>query len=317
MPTIYELLGQMGGQQKLGFDLSKLNIKKIFEGDKRALKKYQIALQEAASDREREIANQRDRGAAFRLGGKVLDFITGSNLGTIGSNIFQGVTKNRRFTLSNPLGERVADPYRDLDVERPETTFLKTSAEGLDSKAKSISDFISRAETSFDQAMIPNLITDLITSGQTKAAGFTPDYVKDIFKNVKEGENFFDAFKTAEQARKSGLIDEAKTSLSRNVGASSVDTEAFSKQMLKDDPIEKIRSLFDKPGSKKLKLGDYGVGSSNFKRSQNLLKMGVDPRFFADSRNLFKSNFQIDDLDESDISSTNPALGFINFLGGE
>ena len=58
MPTIYELLGQMGGQQKLGFDLSKLNLKKIFGEDKRALKKYEIALQEAAADREREIANQ-------------------------------------------------------------------------------------------------------------------------------------------------------------------------------------------------------------------------------------------------------------------
>ena len=310
MPTIYELLGQMGGQQKLGFDLSKLNIKKIFEGDKRALKKYQIALQEAASDREREISNQRDRGAAFRFGGKVLDFITGSPIGTIGSNLFQGVTKNRRFTLSNPLGERVADPYRDLDVERPETTFLKTSAEGLDSKAKSISDFISRAETSFDQAMIPNLITDLITSGQTKAAGFTPDYVKDIFKNVKEGENFFDAFKTAEQARKSGLIDEAKTSLSKNIGASSVDNKTFSKRFLKEmNPYEKITSLLEETA---------GTGYSKFKRGQSLVDKGLDPRMLINPKTLFKSNFQIDDLDENNISNKTDYRNIISsVMGGE
>lgn len=309
MPTIYELLGQMGGQQKLGFDLSKLNIKKIFGEDKRAFKKYQIALEEARADREREISNQRDRGAAFRFGGKVLDFITGSPIGTIGSNLFQGVTKNRRFTLSNPFGERVADPYRDLDVERPETTFLRTDMEGLDSKAQSISDFISRAESSFDQAMVPNLITDLITSGQTKAAGFTPDYVKDIFKNVKEGENFFDAFKTAEQARKSGLIDEAKTSLSKNVGASSVDNKTFSKRFLKEmNPYEKITSLLEET---------TGTGYSKFKRGQSLVDKGLDPRMLINPKTLFKSNFQIDDLDESDISSTNPALDFINFLGGK
>ena len=309
MPTIYELLGQMGGQQKLGFDLSKLNIKKIFEGDKRALKKWNIALEEAEADRKREIANQRDRGAGFRGFGKLVDFITGSPVGSLLSNIGQGITKTRRFSLTSPFGERVADPYRDLDVERPETTFLKTSAEGLDSKAKSISDFISRAETSFDQAMIPNLITDLITSGQTKAAGFTPDYVKDIFKNVKEGENFFDAFKTAEQARKSGLIDEAKTSLSKNVGASSVDNKTFSKRFLKEmNPYEKITSLLEETA---------GTGYSKFKRGQSLVDKGLDPRMLINPKTLFKSNFQIDDLDKSDISSTNPALGFINFLGGE
>jgi hypothetical protein len=309
MPTIYELLGQMGGQQKLGFDLSKLNIKKIFGEDKRAFKKYQIALEEARADREREISNQRDRGAAFRFGGKVLDFITGSPIGTIGSNLFQGVTKNRRFTLSNPFGERVADPYRDLDVERPETTFLRTDMEGLDSKAKSISDFISRAESSFDQAMIPNLITDLITSGQTKAAGFTPEYVKDIFKNVKEGENFFDAFKVAEQARKSGLINEAKTSLSKNVGASSVDSKTFSKRFLKEmNPYEKITSLLEETA---------GTGYSKFKRGQGLIDKDLDPRMLLNPKTLFKSNFQIDDLDESDISSSNPIHSFVNFLGGK
>ena len=309
MPTIYELLGQMGGQQKLGFDLSKLNIKKIFGEDKRAFKKYQIALEEARADREREISNQRDRGAAFRFGGKVLDFITGSPIGTIGSNLFQGVTKNRRFTLSNPFGERVADPYRDLDVERPETTFLRTDMEGLDSKAQSISDFISRAESSFDQAMVPNLITDLITSGQTKEAGFTPDYVKDIFKNVKEGENFFDAFKAAEQTRKSGLIDEAKTSLSKNVGASSVDSKTFSKRFLKEmNPYEKITSLLEETA---------GTGYSKFKRGQSLIDKGLDPRMLLNPKTLFKSNFQIDDLDESDISSSNPIHSFVNFLGGK
>lgn len=309
MPTIYELLGQMGGQQKLGFDLSKLNIKKIFEGDKRALKKWKIALQEAASEREREIGNAQERGAGFRAGGKFVDFITGSPIGSLLSNVFQGVTKNRRFTLSNPFGERVSDPYRDLDVERPETTFLKTSAEGLGSEAKSISDFISRAETSFDQAMIPNLITDLITSGQTKAAGFTPEYVKDIFKNVKEGENFFDAFKVAEQARKSGLINEAKTSLSKNVGASSVDSKTFSKRFLKEmNPYEKITSLLEETA---------GTGYSKFKRGQSLIDKGLDPRMLLNPKTLFKSNFQIDDLDESDISSSNPIHSFVNFLGGK
>jgi len=80
MPTIYELLGQLGGQQKIGFDLSKLNIKKIFEGDKRALKKWNIALEEAEADRKREIANQRDRGAGFRGFGKAVDFFTGTPL---------------------------------------------------------------------------------------------------------------------------------------------------------------------------------------------------------------------------------------------
>ena len=310
MPTIYELLGQMGGQQKLGFDLSKLNLKKIFGEDKRALKKYEIALQEAAADREREIANQKERGAGFRGFGKLVDFITGSPVGSLLSNIGQGITKTRRFSLTSPFGEKVADPYRDLDVERPETTFLKTSAEGLDSKAKSISDFISRAETSFDQAMVPNLITDLITSGQTKAAGFTPDYVKDIFKNVKEGENFFDAFKTAEQTRKSGLIDKAKTSLSKNVGASSVDSKTFSKRFLKEmNPYEKITSLLEETA---------GTGYSKFKRGQSLVDKGLDPRMLINPKTLFKSNFQIDDLDENNISNKTDYINIISsVMGGE
>tara|TARA_R110001583_G_scaffold55779_1_gene169213 strand:- start:6125 stop:7051 length:927 start_codon:yes stop_codon:yes gene_type:complete len=307
MPTIYELLGQLGGQQKIGFDLSKLNIKKIFEGDKRALQKYEIALQEEAADREKDIKNQRSRGAGFRAFGKLIDFVTGTPGGTIGSNLLQGVTKNRRFTLSSPFGEKVDDPYRDLDVDRPDTTFLSTAGKRLDSKANTISDFISNAETQFDEAMVPNLITDLITSGQTKAAGFTPDYLKDIFKNVKEGENFFDAFKTAEEARRAGLMDKAKTSLSGKVGASSVDSPAFSKQMLKDKPYENIRSLFDKTA---------GAGYSKFKRGQSLIDMGVDPRMFSDSRGLFKA-FDIDNLEENNISNKTDYRNILSsFMGG-
>jgi hypothetical protein len=295
MPTIYELLGRMGGQQKLGFDFSKLNIKKIFEKDKRALQEYDIALQEAASDRERDIKNQRSRGVNLRGFGKVLDFITGTPIGSTLSNVFQGVTKDRRFTSSNPFGEKVADPYRDLDVDRPETTFLSTAGKRLDSKAKTISDFISNAETQFDEGMIPNLITDLITSGQTKSAGFTPDYLKDIFGNIKEGGNFFDAFKAAEETRRAKILNKTKSSLTKK-GASSIDSGTFNDQTSRF--VRNKTSLLNND----FQLGKYGANSSNFNRSKGLMNTGFDPRKFSNTKDLFKS-FNIDGLDQETLLS--------------
>ena len=295
MPTIYELLGQLGGQQKIGFDLSKLNIKKIFEGDKRALQKYEIALQEEAADREKDIKNQRSRGAGFRAFGKLIDFVTGTPGGTIGSNLLQGVTKNRRFTLSSPFGEKVNDPYRDLDVDRPDTTFLSTAGKRLDSKANTISDFISNAETQFDEGMIPNLITDLITSGQTKSAGFTPDYLKDIFGNIKEGGNFFDAFKAAEETRRAKILNKTKSSLTKK-GASSIDSGTFNDQTSKF--VRNKTSLLNND----FQLGKYGANSSNFNRSKGLMNTGFDPRKFSNTKDLFKS-FNINGLDQETLLS--------------
>ena len=86
----------------------------------------------------------------------------------------------------------------------------------------------------YDQSKIANVITDLITSYQTKAAGFTPEYAGDILSKTGE-EGIFGAIKSAEASRRGKLIDEYKDLWNRpKVGAeggraSAVSPEAFAK----------------------------------------------------------------------------------------
>jgi hypothetical protein len=87
----------------------------------------------------------------------------------------------------------------------------------------------------YDQSKIANVITDLITSYQTKAAGFTPEYAGDILSKTGE-EGIFGAIKSAEASRRGKLIDEYKDLWNRpKVGAeggaaSFKSSEAFAKE---------------------------------------------------------------------------------------
>ena len=143
--------------------------------------------------------------------------------------------------------------------------------------------------------MIPNLITDLITSGQTKSAGFTPDYLKDIFGNIKEGGNFFDAFKAAEETRRAKILNKTKSSLTKK-GASSIDSGTFNDQTSKF--VRNKTSLLNND----FQLGKYGANSSNFNRSKGLMNTGFDPRKFSNTKDLFKS-FNINGLDQETLLS--------------
>ena len=207
MPTLAELLQQIEGGQRSLYGEKGLQLTKAGTEDIRALRQADIALGEEERERTREIGQAGKRGTASRYLTKFIDWITGTPVGSMLSEPLQEATKTRRFTLSSPFGERVKDPYRELETEAPDTTFYGTAGKKLESKIKTVSDFIGDAERMYDESKIANVITDLITSYQTQAAGFTPEYAGDILSKTGE-EGIFGAIKSAEASRRGKLIDE-------------------------------------------------------------------------------------------------------------
>ena len=234
MPTLAELLQEIEGGQRSEFGERAMQITKVGAEDIRSLREAEIALQKEEEARKREIGQAGRRGTGSRYFTKFIDWITGTPVGSMLSEPLQEATKTRRFTLSSPFGERVKDPYRELETEAPDTTFYGTAGKKLESKIKTVSDFIGDAEKMYDESKIANVMTDLITSYQTQAAGFTPEYAGDILSKTGE-EGFFGAIKSAEASRRGKLIDEYKDLWNRpKVGAeggraSAVSPEAFAK----------------------------------------------------------------------------------------
>ena len=219
MPTLAELLQEIEGGQRSEFGERAMQITKVGAEDIRSLREAEIALQKEEEARKREIGQAGRRGTGSRYFTKFIDWITQSPLGSMLSAPLQEATKTRRFTLSSPFGERVKDPYRALETEAPETTFYGTAGKKLESKIKTVSDFIGDAEKMYDESKIANVMTDLITSYQTQAAGFTPEYAGDILSKTGE-EGIFGAIKSAEASRRGKLIDEYKDLWNRpKVGA--------------------------------------------------------------------------------------------------
>jgi len=239
MPTLAELLQQIEGGQRSLYGEKGLQLTKAGTEDIRALKQADIALVEEERERAREIEQAGKRGTGSRYFTKFIDWITQSPLGSMLSAPLQEATKTRRFTLDSPFGEKVKDPYRALETEAPDTTFYGTAGKKLESKIKTVSDFIGDAERMYDESKIANVMTDLITSYQTQAAGFTPEYAGDILSKTGE-EGIFGAIKSAEASRRGKLIDEYKDLWNRpKVGAeggraSAVSPEAFAKAFGKD-----------------------------------------------------------------------------------
>ena len=238
MPTLAELLQQIEGGQRSEFGERAMQITKTGTEDIKALKEAEIALKEEMDAREREIGQAGRRGTASRYFTKLIDWITGTPVGTLASAPAQEYAKTHRFTLGGGL-QKLKDPYRALETKTPETTFYGTTGKKIESSIKSLSNFISDAENMYDQSKIANVITDLITSYQTKAAGFTPEYAGDILSKTGE-EGIFGAIKSAEASRRGKLIDEYKDLWNRpKVGAeggraSAVSPEAFAKAFGKD-----------------------------------------------------------------------------------
>ena len=204
--TIYEILQQIGAQQQGEFGSSKVSIGKAGAESKAKLVEAQIALEEGLDKRKEEIEKHGERFSRWRFGAKAIDTLLGAPvLQTIVNTVGRKASKTRSL-----LGKKFDDPYRSFKGMVPDTPFYSSQQKKLKSSEKTISDFVGRAEEGFDRAMIPNLITDMITSYQTQAAGFTPDYIKGIFKGVGEGKGLFEVIKDAEGARRAGLIYDAK-----------------------------------------------------------------------------------------------------------
>lgn len=224
MATLAEILQVMEGERKAQFGESSMKVTKTGADDLRALREAEIAQQEEAAARKKEIANANKRASGVRAFMQVANFLTGSQIGSVISKPVQSYAKDHRFTLSSPLGEKVKDPYRDVETETPDTTFYGTSAEKLKSRNRTFKDLLGDAEKSYDQRATVGAITDAFTSYQTQAAGFTPEYLGDIFKDIGSGTNIFEAIKAGEASRRKATIADiaGKTIGNRNVGASSI-----------------------------------------------------------------------------------------------
>jgi hypothetical protein len=247
--TIYEILQQIGSQQKGAFGERSVKMGKVAADDKALITEAQIALEEELEKRKREVKNLGKRSSSLRLFGQGFDFLTGTKLGTLLSNLGRERMKTKRFSLRGGH-ESVADPFRKLGLESPDTTFYGSNVKRIDSSQKSLSDWLKTTEEDFDRGMVPSLMTDLITSHQREAAGFTPDYLKSIFTSVGEGKGFSEALKIAEKQRRESLISEAKKELTSSVtGESPISAKSLRNiPGFKFDPVGK--ALMKNPLSK-------------------------------------------------------------------
>jgi len=204
--TIYEILQQMGAQQQGEFGESKVALGRAGAESKAELVEAQIALEEGLDKRKEEIEKHGERFSRWRLGAKGIDALLGAPVfQTIVNTVGREASKTKSL-----LGKKFDDPYRSFKGMVPDTPFYSSQQKKLKSSEKTVSDFIGRAEEGFDKEMVPNLITDMITSYQAQAAGFTPDYIKGIFKGVGEGKGILEVIKEAEGARRAGLTYAAK-----------------------------------------------------------------------------------------------------------
>jgi hypothetical protein len=301
MATLAELLQQIEGGQRSEFGAKGMGLTKAGADDLRALREYEIALKEEAEERKRGIGQAKKRGSASRLATKFVDWITQSPVGSLLSKPLQERTKTHRFTLSSPFGERVKDPFRALETKAPDTTFYSTSAKKLGSEARTIKDFLSDAEKTFDDTATINALTDAFTSYQTKAAGFTPEYAGDIFKDIGSGEGIFESIKGAEASRRKTLMDEYIANLSKaKVGAdggaaSSISQEAFGKNFGMPD------SKWAIGGQEPFKLGRSISSILENPNFRNILpkqysRTGSDPRTNKQISNIYGFDKNLLDL---------------------
>ena len=77
MATLAELLQQIEGGQRSQFGAKEMRLTKAGADDLKALREYEIALEEEAKERERGIGQAKKRGSASRLALKFIDFMFG------------------------------------------------------------------------------------------------------------------------------------------------------------------------------------------------------------------------------------------------
>jgi len=304
MATLAELLQQIEGGQRSEFGAKGMGLTKAGADDLKALREYEIALKEEAAERERGIGQAKKRGTSSRFFTKLIDFLVKAPVGSALSKPLQDYTKTHRFTLSSPFGERVKDPFRSLETKAPDTTFYSTSAKKLGSQARTLEDFLGDAEKTLDDTATINALTDAFTSYQTTAAGFTPEYAGDIFKDIGSGEGIFESIKGAEAARKKTLMDEYIANLSKaKVGAdggaaSSISQEAFVKNFGRGS------SPFDVGGKGPFELGEsirtiFGGGQNPNYRDylpKQYSRTGSDPRTNKQISNIYGFDKNLLDL---------------------
>jgi len=294
MATLAELLQQIEGGQRSEFGVKGMKLTKAGADDLKALREYEIALEEEAKERERGMGQAKKRGSASRLFTKFVDWMTGTPIGSAVSKPLQDYTKTHRFTLSSPFGERVKDPFRALETKAPDTFFHSTSAKKLGSQARTIEDFLSDAEKTFDDTATINALTDVFTSYQTKAAGFTPEYAGDILKDIGSGEGIFESIKAAEASRRKTLMDEYIANLSKaKVGAdggaaSGISQEAFGKNFGTKD----FSSVVGGQDPFKLK-GPRGYGGSVRNVLENPNFRSIFPKQYSRTGSAPRTNKQI------------------------
>jgi hypothetical protein len=273
--TIYEILQQIGGQQKGAFGERSAKIGKVAAEDKAAITEAQIALEEELDKRKVELENLDRRTSSLRLAGQGLDFLTGTKLGTLLSNFGRERMKTKRFSLRGGH-ESVADPFRKLGLKSPDTTFYGSNVKRIESSQKSLSDWLKTTEEDFDRGMAPSLITDLITSHQREVAGFTPEYLKTIFTGVGEGKGFSEALKIAEKQRRGKLISEAKKELTSDVtGESPISAKSLRNipgfkfdpigKALSKSPLAKFKPFMAMGGSQTEDMNNQGKSDIDFR----------------------------------------------------
>ena len=233
-----QLAAARAGGQATG-SLAGLQIRRTGLGEMRTIEDEIRTMEEKLAEeeesaRKREGRRGRGRLAGAILGGGLAALTGGASLAIAagaGLGSAAGQELGSRYSIS---GSGIKSRKRYLDkiragLDANEGMFHRGRRKDVDLKRNRINKFLRDADRQFDQRIFESSIGDALSAYTLSGGNLT-----DIFG--KEG--------------------------AKNVGASSVSDKAFSKKMMKSNPLEKLKSLFDPKREsilgRDLTLGGYG-----------------------------------------------------------
>ncbi len=227
-----------GGQATGG--LAGLQIRRTGLGEMRTIEDEIRTMEEKLAEEDESARKREGRRGRGRLAGALAGGLLAAATGG-GSLLWTAAGAGLGSAAGQELGARgfgtaagIGSRKRYLDkirsgLDANEGMFFRGKRKDVDLKRSKINKFLRDADRQFDQRILESSIGDALSAYTLSGGNLT-----DIFG--KEG--------------------------AKNVGASSVSDKAFSKKMMKSNPLEKLKSLFDPKREsilgRDLTLGGYG-----------------------------------------------------------
>jgi hypothetical protein len=166
--TLAELLAMVRGNIGVGFAQTGRALSSVAQQDRRAIQRALTGLKDAYRSAGEQFEDIKRDSSVGRLIGKGVGFVVGGAplagiLGAVGSEVGRA-------------GRKVPA----ISTQLADTTFFQSGREKFDASKEDLNRFISRANASFSDSLVSNVISDFITSSQLQRAGITPERLRSI-----------------------------------------------------------------------------------------------------------------------------------------